>query len=1063
MTPTPTDQGGIPWSAIIIALITLGTFFTHQPPLQGVRPDPREHPHGPPISAETVPARLWQDPFEAVDLHAKAPAPHAGWFPPAERHGASKPFSELCSSPIHTSQSTRERDILAVMVPGGPFPEEAESRIRWRYGVLSGLAMEGYQPADEDHIGRVTVAMGSGQGQGNELVVPYECFGAGDPERALVLLWLRGETFGRTPLTRLDALLDALLEGLEPPQSWRFTLLGPNRSSILSAMAQEAAEQASPAKSSKLRGGRILSFAATADERYLLPSSETHQTLEGLLSDAYGIEFRRTIATDGDLGCLLARELILRGVSPLDDEDLPANAPRRIRSGDRYTVLIGEWDSLYARRLREDLKTKLCLGKGEPCTDRVLGYGYLRGIDGKIVAPPKAGATNNGEPLPSKPRRSSVARPAGPGQYDYLHRLAGTLNAMNQVMRKDGGRISAVGVIGTDVYDKLLVLQALEPRLPGALFFSTDLSADLAHAEELRWSRNLVVASGFGLRLSDDLQGEILPFRNSYQTSAFLATRLALGERPLENGKRPAPRLFEIGRYGPIQLKQVAAAGANDGSAGYATGTTTNWMGPRTMESDDRNPIQPTTPIPPLLSLDWSRLTWALAAAFLLVIVYWEKPRKAIRSIFTDRYSPGSVSRWGYVRDALFVLVTAILVIALIRAAGALGAAVTSGVEPLYLTAGVSIWPSELIRLLAIGFALHYLYRCHVAVPRDLDRLEGRLFAIRHRWRALPMILSHERLDIREGDSGTREADVPLGRLWWRYRRLGSARHMARWLRILLPAGIVVAFINRPLIEVLGIPAVPARGAAAFAWDFGILIAAIAVLLILVFSVLDTIRLTSRLIGLLAKHRIDWPQRAVESFLGDGTVADDTPEGLGDPYREWLGVQLVGELTAIVGKLVYFPFLVVFLMVASRLSFFDRWDYPLGLVIVILLTLAWAVVSALKLRRSAEKVRDLTVRKIDRHIARLLHKETREDAPVDGSCRHFPHLARDSGHSDRSGCDLLKQAQRQNREEHLRYLRVRILDYRVGAFSSFLRQPLVQTLMVVISGLVIYLVDLAGV
>ena len=36
-------------------------------------------------------------------------------------------------------------------------------------------------------------------------------------------------------------------------------------------------------------------------------------------------------------------------------------------------------------------------------------------------------------------------------------------------------------MLGSDVYDKLLILQALRPAFPRAVFFTTDLNARLAY------------------------------------------------------------------------------------------------------------------------------------------------------------------------------------------------------------------------------------------------------------------------------------------------------------------------------------------------------------------------------------------------------------------------------------------------------------------------------------------------------------------------------------------------------------------------------------------------------
>jgi hypothetical protein len=60
------------------------------------------------------------------------------------------------------------------------------------------------------------------------------------------------------------------------------------------------------------------------------------------------------------------------------------------------------------------------------------------------------------------------------------------------------------------------------------VFFTTDLDALLLPHGKFRFTRNLIVASSYGLALSDSLQPDIPSFRNAYQTSIFLATQLAI-------------------------------------------------------------------------------------------------------------------------------------------------------------------------------------------------------------------------------------------------------------------------------------------------------------------------------------------------------------------------------------------------------------------------------------------------------------------------------------------------------------------------------------------------------
>ena len=114
-----------------------------------------------------------------------------------------------------------------------------------------------------------------------------------------------------------------------------------------------------------------------------------------------------------------------------------------------------------------------------------------------------------------------------------------------------------------------MILQALRPELPDALFFTTDLNELLLPQYKTRYTRSLLVASSYGLKLNDALQADIPPFRDTYQTSIFRAVEDQLTfshpsacERTTEPNTSSAvlqcwsgaPVLFPTGRTAPLAL-----------------------------------------------------------------------------------------------------------------------------------------------------------------------------------------------------------------------------------------------------------------------------------------------------------------------------------------------------------------------------------------------------------------------------------------------------------------------------------------------------------------------------
>ena len=279
---------------------------------------------------------------------------------------------------------------------------------------------------------------------------------------------------------------------------------------------------------------------------------------------------RNFAATDSDLAHEVVDEIKERHV------DLTA-------TNTHHLVLIGGWDEYFGRMQSAAYAAELAV-RQKQATNRATfldgfrdgrrmmptnlhSFLYLSGLDGQGLS---SEAKNN--PMHERdttgPRSEDSAkekaarwtpdanRAEGPAQYDYLGRLAGRIEDLNaQLLREGKGMVSAIGIGGGDAYDTLLILQALRPRFPEAIFFVTELDARFWDPKEWLWSRNLVVVSGYGLRLNKALQRQTAPFRDSEQTAVFAAALAALGNTNVPTLTSNFPvRRFEIGRNGPVDL-----------------------------------------------------------------------------------------------------------------------------------------------------------------------------------------------------------------------------------------------------------------------------------------------------------------------------------------------------------------------------------------------------------------------------------------------------------------------------------------------------------------------------
>ena len=212
------------------------------------------------------------------------------------------------------------------------------------------------------------------------------------------------------------------------------------------------------------------------------------------------------------------------------------------RPGHRdHIALISKWDTFYGQTLPKAVERTFAPGNPEP--DWIHKFTYLRGLDGLLPSSTGKDDTKQDksaapeEKQPSAPDffkiekdTQTLERPIGESQYDYLRRISGHLHKIDDELRKerDEKKIKAIGILGGDVFDKLLILRALRPEFPEALFFTTDFDEAFTIKSELPFTRNLIISSSFGPNLNDWLQRDIPFFRDTLQTSAFLATQLAI-------------------------------------------------------------------------------------------------------------------------------------------------------------------------------------------------------------------------------------------------------------------------------------------------------------------------------------------------------------------------------------------------------------------------------------------------------------------------------------------------------------------------------------------------------
>ena len=514
---------------------------------------------------------------------------------------------------------------MPVMVAGGPSEDDSEQRMRIRYAVLAALGTRHFQLGLPNRMSYVLVPIivemrDVGGLVKRRIAVPIKLF-VPDPVRrdepeqtcrgedrtesepfsAVLVCWINQTQLGSRPLLAICQILNELFSD-DVKQQVAVRIIGPVGSDMLRTIAEEDAKWEdwsveAPAEEMKrgcygyfncdgvaatlfdeyTRVRKNLNFGAYGNSSGHHPrlfsarstisanslTAECQRRFEGFnsLEDDRPCKLRllRTIGSDWQLVRVLGQELKWRGAWP----DVATGSKKKV-------LLITERDSVYGRAIGPLFKQELGMKGG---VDPLLMFTYMRGLDG--IAAGKSASKKSAD---DESDDVAAARdlPNGPAQSDYLRRLGNQIGKTIKDLECSKRDVVAVGVLGSDLYDKLVVLRLLRQEFPGACFFTTDLDARMFHPNEYPYTKNLVVASHFGLELHPNIQRDVPAFRDSYQTSVFMASLLALNDPRLEQ-RLPCPRdpwglreeyrgwdndpelhlrplVFEIGRYRAHQL-----------------------------------------------------------------------------------------------------------------------------------------------------------------------------------------------------------------------------------------------------------------------------------------------------------------------------------------------------------------------------------------------------------------------------------------------------------------------------------------------------------------------------
>ncbi|MDD5319382.1 MAG: hypothetical protein PHD43_01985 [Methylococcales bacterium] len=931
---------------LTVLVLFFSAVWVDYAPLKTSRPQPEEIPE---ITQTGVKARLWQAPFTAVQRELAKPLTKL-------REGIF--LNKLPGDVLQDMMGKKDKDTkiiaLGVMIQEANWEsvEELQGR-RHRYAVLAALNHLGYVPDDAEKLqcleitgtnvkpDSLVILTAENQNplttpyerftKTDPLTIPYEQFTNTDPDTKkprVILFWLNELAFKHKPLASIRELFGSSLSDTVS-DAVKIRIIGPWASGTVKDLVDEAQNLVNKPSSRSQNSLMFLSSSATAPDKFLLPAEYRLQALPEFLKSK-GVFLERVTSTDDKIVRSLVKELALRG---LDKKSLKAN--------EAYVALISEWDTLYAQTLPQIFKSEFeiqdqCTKGSVNCP--ILQYSYLRGLDGLLPGKREANADRQGKNNKETEKKgATIEQPQGDSQIDYLRRLTDRLYDQERRLKDQGKELKAIGVFGNDIYDKLMVLEALRVRFPGKVLFTTDLDAAYLHPDEFKSvTHNLVVGSAFGLTLNPYLQGSIPPFRDSYQTGTFLAIQMALSMDQLGRSiEKPDQRIEvhnKIAQWFPEQSSRIFEIGRT---------RAVSLNDPEDGQSDPCSSIADCQSVHPASGSKEGESSYYRAKLFhlakfyigvlilltllwLLLCLLWRGARQMTRNAWRWlRYHP---STGVILFTVLLALVVSMNYLAFFR----------KGEEPFSWVEGVSMWPAELIRITTLLLAIVLFRRGWLLIRLNDFVVSKRFFP--DTWRvamvarapakqSLPDTIKNYWQELVRPDKYDPQSPLEI---WAEH--IHPQGFSAQLLHAFVPA-VVFVFFGFILLNLVGPPERPYRGDVFGRLDFAILFSTLFAIQVLIFFVAESTARCNRMAQQLKKAP-NWSEATLAAFELTNCSAMEHSEKitrkthydrLFDPL---LDMRLIAERTAVLSGLIYYPFLVLALFIASRTRLFDNWCTP---------------------------------------------------------------------------------------------------------------------------------------
>ncbi len=340
--------------------------------------------------------------------------------------------------------------------------------------------------------------------------------------------------------------------------------------------------------------------------------------------------------------------------------------------------------------------------------------------------------------------------------------------------------------------------------------------------------------------------------------------------------------------------------------------------------------------------------------------------------------------------------------------------------ESFELFEGVSIWPTVVLHLLALGLCVYYLAQaCEDLSKRDQGLNTDFAFdtpqtsypgrRLRDHWSAFCASCQAWIADAPEGTdvSQLQKEFAERGAPW---RRAWRSTLLAV-LNLALFLGIWWAF--DPTV-------VQTRGAIAYYCHYVTLLVTLIALAGILMFVVDSTLLSYRfVVAFRRQEKRIWPSGLVDKTAQKWGAPPTDPSAAAEMRQaadQWLFIRFIDDVTNVVARMIYYPFVVLLVLIVAQNRLFDDWHWNVPLALMAIFNAAAPVACAAILQLEAKRARGKSLDALDELL------RARVGPPEDPV------------------------------REKVARIRTEIEDFQTGAFASFSQNPIVKAILLPLFG-----------